>query len=298
MTILRQKMEEDLQLRGLARATQESYLRAVRQLAEYHGRSPDQLTEDDIRAYFLYLKNEKKAARGSVTIALCGIKFFYEKTLKRKWGAFDLIRPAKSKKLPVVLSQEEVKRILGEIHRQDYRTCLTTIYSCGLRLQEGLRLEVNQIDSERMMLHIRKGKGGKDRYVPLPENTCQLLRQYWVTHRHPKWLFPGRKRLCETTGQDKTKPMNERGMQTALKKAVAEQGIQKAVSVHTLRHSYATHLLEEGVNLRQIQTYLGHNSLQTTTIYTHLTRNGEARAATTINRLMDGLGHAQQVTPW
>ena len=298
MTILRQKMQEDLQLRGLAPATQESYLRAVRQLAEYHGRSPAQLDENNLRDYFLHLKNEKKASRSSMTIALCGIKFFYEHTLKREWRIFDLVRPEKSQKLPTVLSQDEVKAVLGNIRRQDYRTCLTTIYSCGLRLREGLTLQVSQIDSARMMLHIQKAKGGKDRYVPLPENTCQQLRQYWVTHRHPKWLFPGRRRRGEQPEIDATKPMDGRGMQKALKQAVAAQGIQKAVSVHTLRHSYATHLLEAGVNLRQIQTYLGHKSLRTTVIYTHLTRDGEARAATFINRLMSDVGLVQEVAPW
>lgn len=298
MTILRQKMQEDLQLNGLAPKTQEAYVRAVRQLAEYHGKSPDLLNEKEIRDYFLYLKNEKQAARGSVTIALCGIKFFYEHTLKREWHAFNLIRPEKTKKLPVVLSRQEVKGVLGQIRRLDYRTCLTTIYSCGLRLREGVTLRVSQIDSQRMMLHIQKGKGGKDRYVPLPNATCQLLRQYWVTHRHPTWLFPGRRRRGEAAGQDATKPMNERGMQTALKQAVAAQGIQKSVSVHTLRHSYATHLLGAGVNLRQIQTYLGHSSLRTTAVYTHLTRDGEARAATLINHLMDDLGSVEEAAPW
>ena len=298
MTSLRQRMQEDLQLRGLAPKTQDAYLRAVRQLAEHYGESPDQLDENHIRNYFLYLKNEKKAARGSVTIALCGIKFFYEHTLKREWQTFDLIRPEKSKKLPVVLSREEVKGVLGRIQRLDYRTCLTTIYSCGLRLREGLTLQVSQIDGQRMLLHIQKGKGNKDRYVPLPAATCQLLRQYWVTHRHPIWLFPGRRRRGEQPGQDATKPMDERGMQKALKQAVAAGGIQKSVSVHTLRHSYATHLLEAGVNLRQIQTYLGHSSLRTTAIYTHLTRDSQAQAATIIENLMDELETSQEPTPW
>ncbi len=157
---------------------------------------------------------------------------------------------------------------------------------------------MSQIDSARMLLHIQKGKGGKDRYVPLPEGTCQLLRHYWATHRHPKWLFPGRRRRGERPGMDATKPMNERGMRTALKQAVAAQGIRKAVSVHTLRHSYATHLLEAGVNLRQIQTYLGHNSLRTTAIYTHLTSDGETRAAAVINRLMGELEIPQESVPW
>lgn len=270
----------------------------MRQLAEHYGKSPDQLNENDIRTYFLYLKNEKKAARSSVTIALCGIKFFYEQTLKREWQTFALIRPEKSKRLPVVLSREEVKGVLNQIQRLDYRTCLTTVYSCGLRLREGLTLQVSQIDSQRMLLHIQKGKGNKDRYVPLPTATCQLLRQYWLTHRHPTWLFPGRRRRGEQPTQDATKPMDERGMQKALKQAVAAEGIHKSVSMHTLRHSYATHLLEAGVNLRQIQTYLGHSSLRTTAIYTHLSRDSQARAAVIIDNLMDELETSQKPAPW
>ena len=294
MTILRQKMQEHLQLRGLAEGTQKAYVRAVEQLAKYYGKSPDLLNEEEIRQYFLYLKNEKKASRSSVTIALCGIKFFYEQTLRREWRTFALIRPEKSKKLPAVLSRKEVKRVLGQIRKLKYRACLTTIYSCGLRLTEGRTLKVSQIDSKRMMLHIQKSKGGKDRYVPLPERTCDLLRKYWITHQHPKWLFPG----GGEGGQAKhgsVKPMDASGIQRALKQAMMEAGIQKQASVHTLRHSYATHLLEAGVNLRQIQIYLGHTSLRTTMIYTHLTRDGEARAATVINQLMEELDSSQEL---
>jgi site-specific recombinase XerD len=165
---------------------------------------------------------------------------------------------------------------------------LTTIYSCGLRLLEGVHLQVTDIDSERRMLHIRQGKGDKDRYVPLPEGTLKLLRQYWSTHRHPVWLFPAPTR-AGVPMSSATQPMDESGVQRAFKAALQESGVQKAASVHTLRHSYATHLLEAGVNLRLIQVYLGHSSLQTTTRYTHLTREVEAIATDAINRVMQPL---------
>jgi site-specific recombinase XerD len=291
-------MLEDMQLRGLAEKTQEAYLRAVRQLAAYHDKPPDQINEEELRDYFLYLKNEKRAARSTCTIALCGIKFFFEHTLRQTWPTFDLIRPPKEKKLPVVLSRDEVHRVLDCLHRFHYRACLTTIYSCGLRSREALRLEVRDIDGDRMVLHVRGGKGGKDRYVPLPAATLALLRQYWVTHRHPRLLFPSRSNRLGGAPAEAPKPMCASSVGRAFKAALAESGIRKRATVHTLRHSYATHLLEAGVGLRLIQAYLGHGSPKTTAIYTHLTRPAEARAAEAINDLMDDLPSPAAAAPW
>ena len=163
--------------------------------------------------------------------------------------------------------------------------CLTTIYSCGLRLREGVSLQVTDIDGERKMLHVRQGKGNKDRYVPLPDNTLIVLRHYWSTHRHPVWLFPAPTR-AGVPPSSATRPMDESGVQRAFKAALQESGVQKDASVHTLRHSYATHLLEAGVNLRLIQAYLGHSSPKTTALYTHLTREANALATDAINRVM------------
>jgi len=292
MTQLRQRMLADMQLRGLAKKTQQSYANAVRQLAVYYGKSPDQITEEELRGYFLYLKNEKKASRSACTVALCGIKFFFEQTLQRQWKVFDLVRPPQSKKLPVVLSREEVRRVLGQVHRSHYRTCLTTIYACGLRLQEALRLEVRDVDGERGLLHIRQPKGWRDRYVPLPQTALTLLRQQWATHRHPTLLFPSR------TQQQATQPMNPSGVQRAFKAALADSGISKPATVHTLRHSWATHLLEAGVNIRLIQLWMGHKSLQTTAIYMHLTRNAETLAGEKINHLMADLADHVADVPW
>lgn len=288
MTPLRQRMIEDMQLRGFSPKTQEAYLRAVRQLAEHFGRSPADLTEEDLRQYFLYLKNEKHASRSTCTQILCGIKFLYEHTLKREWATLELVRPPKEKKLPVVLSQEEVSRVLSCLKSFRHHVCLSTIYSCGLRLREGVQLQVADLDSDRMLIHVRKGKGGKDRYVPLPDRTLALLRQYWQTHRHPHWLFPARtpQRVPLSKADTHISPSS---VQKALRTACSASGLQKRATVHTLRHSYATHLLEAGVNLRRIQAYLGHTSLKSTSIYTHLTRDGEERAAETINRVMDSL---------
>ena len=284
MNALRQKMIEDMQLRGFAVRTQEAYLLAVSQLARHYHKSPDQIGEKELRQYFLFLKNEKHAARATCTIALCGIKFFFERTLGREWKTFEFLRPAKEKKLPVVLSVEEVGCILKQVRLSHYRICLTTIYACGLRLLEGARLQVKDIDGERKLIHVRAGKGGKDRYVPLPESCLQFLRLHWMTHRHPVWLFP-------SSREDQDQPMSESGMQRAFRAAVRESGVQKRATVHTLRHSYATHLLEAGVNLRIIQGYLGHASPGTTAIYTHLTSITEAQTRNTVDELVTQLWH-------
>ncbi len=282
MTALRQKMVDDMQLHGFAIRTQEAYLSAVRQLAKHYHKAPDQINEEELRQYFLFLKNEKQAARATCTIALCGIKFFFQQTLGREWKTFEFLRPPKEKKLPVVLSVAEVGRVLACIHRQRYRVCLTTIYACGLRLLEGVHLQVKDIDGERKLIHIRAGKGGKDRYVPLPDTCLQLLRLHWMTHRNLLWLFP-------SPLEESNQPMNASGVQRAFRAAVRESGVQKWATVHTLRHSYATHLLEAGVNLRIIQSYLGHASPATTAIYTHLTSLTETQTRQTIDELVTSL---------
>jgi integrase/recombinase XerD len=282
MNALRQKMIEDMQLHGFAERTQEAYLLAVRQLAKHYRKAPDQIEEEELRQYFLFLKNEKHAARATCTLALCGIKFFYERTLGREWKTFAFLRPPKEKKLPVVLSVAEVGRVLSCVHRQRYRVCLTTIYACGLRLLEGVHLQVKDIDGERQLLHICQGKGGKDRYVPLPSACLKMLRGHWLTHRNPLWLFP-------SSFEDANQPMNESGVQRAFSAAARQSGIHKKATVHTLRHSYATHLLEAGVNLRIIQGYLGHASPATTAIYTHLTSITETQTRHTIDELVTSL---------
>lgn len=283
-TPLRQRMIEDMQLRGLSAKTQRVYVMAVRQLAEHYGKSPDQITDEELRQYFLYLTNEKKASRSACTIALCALKFLYERTLKQEWPTLSFVRPPRERKLPVILSVEEVHQLLGCLRQLHYRACLSTIYSCGLRLQEGVRLQVPDIDSARMLLHVRQGKGRKDRYVPLPEKTLVLLRRNWVTHRHPLWLFPARHRGIPPATA--TTPLSSRGVRKAFGAALKDSGLQKRATIHTLRHSFATHLLEAGVNLRLIQSYLGHRSPNSTAIYTHLTRKAEVLATQSINRLM------------
>jgi len=288
MSELRQRMIECLQLRGLSKRTQESYVRAVRQLAEHYHKSPELITEEELRQYFLYIKNVKHYARTTSTIAICGIKFFFERTLEKDWATFNLVRAAPEKKLPVILSVAEVRQILRLVRLPRYRVCLTTIYSCGLRLQEGTNLRVADIDSARLMIHVRHGKGAKDRYVPLPKRTLQLLRQYWQQHRNPMLLFPAEGRNHIDLARS-SEPMSKSSVQDAFHAALQESGNNKRASVHTLRHSWATHLLEAGVNLRLIQEWLGHSSPATTSVYTHLTVKAEQLGAAAINQLMSDL---------
>ena len=277
MTPLRQRLIHDLQLRGYADRTVEAYVRAVAQLARFYHASPDRLTEEQIRHYLIHLSTVQKVARGTHTIALCGIKFFYQQTLARQWTVLDIARPKREKKLPVVLSRDEVWRILAAVRISVYRACLTAIYVCGLRPMEGAHLQVPDVDSERMLLHIH-GKRRKDRLVPLPDAALTLLRDHWRTHRNPLWLFPA------TTGNPG--PISRSSLQSAFARAVKQSGVHKRAHVHTLRHSYATHLLEAGVTLQLIQEYLGHTSARTTTIYTHLTRELRDAAVEPINGLM------------
>ena len=285
MKPLRERMFEDLQLKGYSESTQKLYVSAVRQLCKHFNKPPGRITEENLRDYFLHGKNIKKWSRSTSTVALCGIKFFFDHTIKRPWPTLLFIRPGRNKTLPVVLSRDEVHRTLHSIRLLRYRVCLATIYSCGLRLSEGIHLKVENIDSGRGFISVRQSKGNKDRNVPLPEKTLQLLRQQWLDHRNDTWLFPSVVR--GTCNPEKT--ISKSSVQTAFRKALKDAGIRKKASVHTLRHSWATHLLEAGVNLRLIQVWLGHSTPGTTSIYTHLTKTAQAVAVKSINTLMADL---------
>jgi len=280
MSELRRRMIEDMHLHGFSTKTRQCYVDAVKNLSRYYNRPPDQLSENEVRQFFLYLIKEKGVAASTFRVYLCGIKFFYEATLKKPWPLFDLARPPKRKKLPVVLSPGEVHRILSLVRKPLFRMSLTLIYSCGLRLSEGLRLQVSDIDSARMAVRVQNGKGGKDRYAPLPPRTLELLREYWMIERPRPLLFPSQKRSV---------PISASALQKAFKDALRQSGIQKNASVHTLRHSYATHLLENGVDIRLIQEILGHENSQTTFLYAHLTRKSTDKLRSVLGRLFTGI---------
>lgn len=283
MTPLRSRMTEDMQLHGYSPSTQQVYLGSIARLAKHYHKSPELISEEELRQYFLDLTCIQKVSRATATIALCAIKFLFQTTLQRSWPSLNLMRPPQMQKLPVVLSKEEVSSILACVRQLVYRVCLSTIYACGLRINEGVHLRIEDIDSARMVVHVM-GKGSKERLVPLPEKTLCALREFWRTHRSKPWLFPGRR--AEPTALCPVLPDT---LRAAFALALRDSGVSKAAHVHTLRHSYATHLLEAGVNLRVIQELLGHRSPRTTAIYTHLTPAVLQEASRAINQIVNGV---------
>jgi len=281
MTELRQRMIEDMRLRGLAEGTQQVYLEAVKHLATHYSRSPDQLTEDEVRDFILHLTETRKLAKSTVRVHLFALKFLYRMTLKRDWPLLSLARVKKPNRLPVVLSREEARHLLSLIRRPQARGSWVVMYSCGLRISEATRLKPADIDSQRMIVCVHHGKGDKDRTVPLPRRTLELLRAYWVDHRPANsWLFPA---------QGTLNPIRTKAVATCLKAALHESGIKKPATCHTFRHSYATHLLEARESLRTIQALLGHRALKSTMVYVHLTAATMEQVHRTINNLMADL---------
>jgi site-specific recombinase XerD len=259
MTPLRQRMTEDMRVRNLAQNTQMSYVQQVFLFARHFNKSPEQLGPEDIRAYQVYLTDEKKLAPGSVLIAVAALRFLYKISLKRDWP-FDEVIPAPKKphKLPVVLSPEEVQQFLGSVGNTKHRTILTTCYAAGLRISEAVRLKPIDIDSQRMVIRVDQGKGQKDRYVMLSPKLLEILRSWWRVDRSPQWLFPS-----DIPGRHISKDAVEQACQ----KARRLSGIRKPITPHSLRHGFAVHLLESGTDVRTIQLLLGHRSLATTARY-------------------------------
>jgi integrase/recombinase XerD len=281
---LRERMSQDLQLRGMAQRTHDGYLREVRKLACHYHTPPDQLTEQQVADYLLYLINDCDFAPGSLRVAYSGLKFFFTYTEPRDWQVLTKLRIPKQKTLPDVLSVDEVHQLMAAVRQPRNRAYFWTVYTLGLRMSEALSLQIGDIDAERMQVHVHRGKGAKDRFVTLPESTLHVLRSYWKTHRNPKLLFPQisrRKNAAPTS----TRPMDPSTVQGCIKSVVDALGFTKQVSLHTLRHSIATHLFEAGVSLRWIQKFLGHKNLQTTLVYLHLTDPHEEEGREVLNDL-------------
>ena len=259
MTPLRQRMIEDMQVRNLALNTQRSYLEQVSRFARHFHKSPEQLGPEDIRAYQIYLTNEKNLAPSSVIIAVAALRFVYKVSLKKNWHFEEVIpAPKMPQKLPVVLSPEEVLRFLDSINSTKHRAILTTCYAAGLRISEAVCLKTTDIDSQRMVIHVDQGKGQKDRYVMLSPVLLEILRAWWRVNKPLHWLFPG-----DLPGQHIT----TFPVLWACHKARKISGIRKVITPHSLRHGFAVHLLESGTDVRSIQLLLGHRSLATTARY-------------------------------
>jgi integrase/recombinase XerD len=283
MTKLRQRMDDDMLARGFADRTRESYLWAVTGLARFYHRSPDQITDEEIQAYLVHLIRDRQRSWSTCNIVVNGLRFFYHTTLKRDRTTFTIPSPRQSGKLPVVLSREEVQRLISHATNQRHRTMLMTTYAAGLRLNEILHLQVHDIDSARMTIRVVQGKGGKDRYTLLSARLLEALRAYWKVERPVDWLFPAR-------AKGPARPMDPSSLQKAYQTAKRRAGLTKPGGIHTLRHCFATHLLEAGVDLHTIQRLLGHGHLSTTTRYFQLTRHTQTGPGSPLDLLdrLDG----------
>ena len=275
MSPLRRRMIEDMTIRNLSPATQQSYLHAVSKFSQYFGRSPDRLGLDDVRAYQVHLAS-KGVSWGSLNQVVCALRFFYGVTLGEATIPERIPYARKPRKLPTVLCADEVVRFLEAVSSLKARVALTTAYAAGLRVSEVAALRVRDIDSQRMVMRIEHGKGGKERYVMLSTSLLGILRSYWHLARPKPFLFPGR--TADT-------PINPTVLHAACRSATAAAGLDKRVSVHVLRHSFATHLLESGVDIRIIQVLLGHENLSTTARYTRVSSQVIARTESPLDRL-------------
>jgi len=278
----RARMENDMRLRDLRPRTIEGYLLATRLFIERVDKDPEKLTEDDIRTYFLHLRDDKHQAPSSINIAICALRFFFNFTLERDFEVFNLLRVHRTRSLPVVLSRGEVHALLSVVRHPVRRMLLTTIYALGLRIGEGLHLERSHIDGARGMVWIRDGKGGKDRRVPLPKPILLRLRRYWKEER-PESTTP----LLFVSAEGRA--IHDTTVQKTFNAAQEEAKLPRRATVHTLRHSYATHLVENGISLRTIQDILGHKSMKTTEVYMHVTLPGTEHLQEVLDRLMADL---------
>ena len=293
------KFQQLVELKDYRPATKKEYLRYVCKLAEHFQCDPATLSENQIREYFLFLRQHKHYKPAPMKAAKYSLLCFYLDCVKvQGWTVFQEVRIAEPEVLPLVLSRQEIQAVLAAVREPRFRTCLRLMYHCGLRVGETVAIEIKDIHGRERppRLHIRNGKGGKDRYVPMATAMVEELRQWWRTHQNPRFLFPSPGRgwadRTLTLSQSMTKslgPMSVSSVQMAYRLARAASAVNSASTTHSLRHSYATHLLEEGVSLRQISHYLGHESLDTTVIYTHLTAISEARTQVALQALYQPL---------
>ena len=267
MTHLRKMMLEELQRRNYSPTTVRAYLYAVEEFARYFGKSPDKLNQEQLRQYQLHLLHDRKLTIGTIVGRIAALRFFFVRVLRRPHRQIDLIYPKRPERLPTVLSQEEVAQLLDSANNLLDYAMLMTLYATGMRRAELIRLKIEDIDSQRMIIHIRQGKGNRDRDVPLTPKLLKTLREYWRWMKPKTYLFPG---MVHNWRADK--PITPKCVWLAVQDAAKRAGIKKRVSPHTLRHSWATHLLENGADLRAIQMLLGHVDLETTAVYLHLSR--------------------------
>ena len=293
MTALRHRMLDELQRRNYSPATTRGYILAIKQFAEYFGKSPERLGGEEIRQFELYLLKEKKLAPGTVEGRMSALRFLYKKVLKRRDIAYDdLVFPKVPRKLPAVLSPEEIARMIEAAPNLMHRTILMVLYGTGIRRTEASQLKVSDIDSERMVIHIQRGKGSRDRDVPMTQKLLDSLREYWRWKKPKVYLFPS------TEGhRGGEQPISDKTVWYACKEAAARAGIKKRIGPHTLRHSFATHLMEAGTDLRTIQLLMGHAHLEHTTLYLHLSHRHLHAAVNPLDQITIGSHSASRKRP-
>lgn len=262
MTELREQYKRDLEIKAFSPNTQKSYIKQMVAFSKYYGKSPDLLGQEEIKNYLHYIVSERNLSKSYVNQVYSALKFFYETTLGREWDLKRIPRAKKDRKLPQVLSRSEVKGILDCTRNIKHKAILTTIYASGLRIGEAVNLKLTDIDSTNMQIRVRLGKGNKDRLTILSQSNLDLLRYYYKYYKPAHWLFPG---------QDESKPLTTRTVERVFENSKAKAGITIPGNAHILRHSFATHLLEDGIDVHYIQYFLGHSSPQTTSIYLHVT---------------------------
>lgn len=272
-----------LKRQGKSDSTIGRYGHAVRRIAKFFDRCPDKLTLEELKEYFLSLVNNYSWS--TVKVDRNGLQFFYKHVLDRQWKWVDIIKPPITRHLPDILTHQEIARIIRTASKPRYQAYIITVYTMGLRLGEALNLEIGDIDAGSRRIHIRNAKGYKDRYVKLPDYTLSVLREYWCLHHNPRFIFPAGKTQAQR--QQSTQAMDRGGVQKAVKVIVSSAGIHKSISVHSFRHCYGAHLVEEGLNLRAIQNELGHLSLKTTALYTQLTDTTQQNTHCYINRMVN-----------
>jgi integrase/recombinase XerD len=285
MTALRQRMLEELQRRNYSKETIRLYLFAVKDFARHFKKRPDLLRQEHMREFQLHLLNERKLAVETVAARITALRFFFVRVLHRPYQQLDLIYPKRPVRLPTILSEEEVAKLIASASNAYHRVILTTLYATGMRRTELSRLKVEDIDSQRMVIHVRQGKGGKDRDVTLSPRLLEILRDYWKWRKPQVYLFPSQQR------KRRELPITDRAIYHAVRAAARRAGIKKNITPHVLRHSWATHLLERGTDLKTIQMLLGHVDLEATTIYLHLSQRHLQSMANPVDALpIAGLG--------
>jgi integrase/recombinase XerD len=285
MTALRQRMLEELQRHNYSKETIRLYLFAVKDFARHFKKRPDVLTQEHMREFQLYLLNERKLTPQTVAARITALRFFFVKVLRRPYQELDLVYPKLPERLPIVLSEDEVAKLIESASNAYHRVVLTTLYATGMRRSELARLKVDDIDSKRMVIHVRQGKGGKDRDITLSPRLLEILRDYWKWRKPKVYLFPSQQR------KRRELPISDRAIYHAVRAAARRAGIKKKITPHLLRHSWATHLLERGTDLKTIQMLLGHVDLEATTIYLHLSQRHMQAMTNPVDSLpIPGLG--------